>query len=87
MKDINFNDRTTEILKEYNNIEIKKSKYNSNLYLQECNICKSKNNLETHHIIHQADFNENNIYKNNICIQKNGICNCNTFRFNFLRNY
>jgi DNA mismatch repair protein MutS len=75
MKDINFNDRTTEILKEYNNIEIKKSKYNSNLYLQECNICKSKNNLETHHIIHQSDFNEKNIYKNNICIQKNGICN------------
>ena len=36
--------------------DIKTSKYNSEIVLEKCQICKSKNNLETHHIVFQKDF-------------------------------
>jgi DNA mismatch repair protein MutS len=58
MKDKKFNDITTEILKEYNNSSIKESKYNSSNYMIECYICKSKTNLESHHIEFQKNFKE-----------------------------
>jgi hypothetical protein len=59
MKDKHFNESTTEILNEINNFTVKQSNYNSNNYLIECHICKSKDKLETHHIKFQKDFNEN----------------------------
>jgi DNA mismatch repair protein MutS len=71
MKNNTFNESTDEILKEYNGHVIKKSKYNSENYLVECEICKSKNNLETHHIVEQRLFdNEVIINKDNLHIQK-----------------
>ena len=36
----------------------KKSRYNSNVFMDECIMCGSKNNLETHHIIEQKEFNK-----------------------------
>lgn len=36
--------------------EMKTSKYNSEIVLEKCTICQSKNNLETHHIVFQKDF-------------------------------
>jgi len=71
MKDSKFNDITTQILDEYNNFSIKHSKYNSENLLVECYICKKKNNLETHHIIFQKDFDDNKINKNKFHLQKN----------------
>ena len=66
MKDKNFNERTTEILDSYNTI--KQSRYNSNVYLECCQICKSKEKLETHHIVWQKDFKAN---KNKFHLMKN----------------
>jgi DNA mismatch repair protein MutS len=81
MKDNYFNERTTKILNEYDEIDIKKSKYNSEIYLENCNICKSKKNLETHHIIWQMNFDKNDINKNKFYLQKNNksnlVCLCN----------
>jgi DNA mismatch repair protein MutS len=37
----------------------KQSRYNSNLYVNECRICHSKENLETHHIIEQQEYKKN----------------------------
>jgi len=54
IKDPEFNSSTLEILEEYN--KIKKSKYHN--YMIECEICKSKKDLETHHIVFQKDFIE-----------------------------
>lgn len=71
MKSSHFNDITNQILEEYNNFSIKKSKYNSENLLIECHICKKKNNLETHHIVFQKDFNEKKINKNKFHLQKN----------------
>jgi len=72
MKDNNFNDITNDILIEYDNLNIKQSKYNSDNYLIECKICKSKENLESHHIKFQKEFNEYeiNTKKNNLHYQK-----------------
>jgi len=75
MKDSFFNERTNEILQEYNNNIIdKKSRYNKNIYMNCCEICKSQQKLESHHIIWQKDFN-NNINKNNLFLQKNSESN------------
>ncbi len=72
MKDKIFNERTAEILKEYDNIsEDKTSKYNSNVIVSCCQICQSKSKLETHHIIWQKDFDENQINKSKFHLQKN----------------
>ena len=70
MKDSNFNFLTSEILKDYENYDVKKSKYNSNNFLVECEICKNTENLETHHINFQKDFDNNNINKDILHIQK-----------------
>jgi DNA mismatch repair protein MutS len=82
MNDPQFNKITMDICNEYENIDIKQSRYNSNVYLIECEICKSKNKLETHHIIPQKDFNNKLINKNELHIQKNAnynlVCLCQT---------
>ena len=81
MKDNLFNERTTTILNEYDEIDIKKSKYNSEIYLDNCNICKIKKNLEIHHIIWQMNFDKNDININKFYLQKNNksnlVCLCN----------
>ena len=35
-----------------------------------CEICKDKNNLETHHIVWQKDFNEQEINPNKFYLKK-----------------
>jgi DNA mismatch repair protein MutS len=70
MKDKDFNNRTTEIMKEFDNTG-KKSRYNSDLILDECYFCQSADNLECHHINWQKDFDENNINKTKPHIMKN----------------
>ena len=74
MKDAIFNNRTTEILKEYDEVNIKKSNYNDD-YMIECHICSAKKNLESHHIIPQKDFDENETHKTNKHIKKNHYSN------------
>jgi DNA mismatch repair protein MutS len=74
MKDAIFNNRTTEILKEYDEINIKKSNYNDD-FMIECHICCAKKNLESHHIIPQKDFDENETHKTNKHIKKNHYSN------------
>ena len=70
MKNINFNNRTQEILNEYENNIYKKCKYNSKVYVDsKCNICNKKENLETHHITWQKDFT-NGININKFYLQK-----------------
>ena len=70
MKDAKFNEITSNILEEYNNTNIKSSKYNKDFYLLECELCKITSNLECHHIVFQKDFNENLINKDKIHYQK-----------------
>ena len=71
MKDKLFNERSTELCMEYDNIiKDKTSKYNSDVYLHECEICKVKEKLESHHIKWQKDFNLNKIHKDEFSIQK-----------------
>ena len=80
MNDSNFNKITMDICNEYENIDIKPCRYNSNVYLLECEICKTKNKLETHHIVPQKDFNNKLINENELHIQKNAnynlVCLC-----------
>jgi DNA mismatch repair protein MutS len=71
MKDVHFNKRTSEILDEYDNIKIKKSSYNSDVLMTNCYICKATDNLETHHIIWQKDFDENGYHQNKYHLRKN----------------
>ena len=40
-------------------VEDKISYYNKDIYMTECNICKSNNNLETHHIEFQKNTDQN----------------------------
>lgn len=70
MKDKHFNEVTSNILKEVTNIDVKQSKYNSDNYLSECKICKSTNNLESHHIVFQKEFDEKKLNKNKLHYQK-----------------
>ena len=76
MKDKLFNERTSEILNEYEKIiPIATSKYNSEVYLQYCEICKIKSSevakLETHHIVWQKDFDDQNINNKQLYLYKN----------------
>jgi hypothetical protein len=65
-----------EISLEYENIiKDKTSKYNTDVYLNNCQICKSKEKLESHHIVWQKDFNVNNINTNKLTLQKNDASN------------
>lgn len=76
MKDKEFNERTLEISLEYENIiKDKTSKYNTDVYLNNCQICKSKEKLESHHIIWQKDFNSDNINNKKFSLQKNDASN------------
>ena len=75
MKDNDFNLRTNEILKEYDEIPVpKKSNYNDD-FMIECEICKSTKNLESHHIIPQKDFDEKEIHKIKKHLMKNNYSN------------
>ncbi len=74
MKDNDFNKRTNEILKEYDEVSVKKSNYNDD-FMIECEICKSTKNLESHHIIPQKDFDEKEIHKSKKHIMKNNYSN------------
>lgn len=66
MNDITFIDLATEIHKEIEDIGLvsdKKSKYNANIYMTECAICKKKSSvneipLESHHIEFQRNTDE-----------------------------
>ena len=62
MKDSHFNDITNNILDEYNNIDKPKKSHYNNDFLLECEICNSTKNLESHHIIPQKDFDNNDSY-------------------------
>ena len=76
MKDKKFNERTSEILKEYEQFQSPSvCKYNSQVYLNCCEICKSKSDLETHHIVWQKDFNEQEINPNKFYLKKNDASN------------
>lgn len=64
---LNLNSNVTEFAKDFRkHIEItyhrknkkKRSKYNKNLEIYECEICKSRKNLETHHILQQQNFKD-----------------------------
>lgn len=44
------------------------SNYNNNIYMDQCHICGSNDNLDTHHIIFQKNFDKNDLCKH---IQKN----------------
>ena len=46
--------------------QTKKSRYNSNLYVNKCEICNATTNLESHHIIYQKNFNKKPKLKNTI---------------------
>ena len=48
-------------------LENKTSNYNSKLYVEKCSICgKVEENLDTHHIIEQHDFDDINKFKNKL---------------------
>ena len=75
MKDSLFTKRTEEILKQYEEMDNpKKSNYNDD-FMIECYICKSKKNLESHHIIPQKDFDNLKINKNKLHINKDNYSN------------
>lgn len=38
------------------NNKLKKSRYNSKVVMKQCHVCKTRQNLHTHHIEHQASF-------------------------------
>lgn len=65
-------DRIYEISNHFE--EIKSSKYNSEIIMENCEICKSKDNLETHHIVFQKDFIKNK-HKTKFHLIKNNKCN------------
>ena len=76
MKDHNFNERTTEILREYDEISNNRtSKYNTDVLIKNCEICKTVHKLETHHIIWQKDFNEQGFHNKKFYLQKNNSSN------------
>jgi len=75
MKDKIFNDKTSSILEEYNNLTIKQSKYNSDIYMIKCEICNLKENLESHHIEFQKDFDLNKIHNKKLHYQKDASYN------------
>ena len=50
-------------------INSKRSRYNKDVYMTECQICKSKHNLHTHHIIFQKDNKgSSKNFKNNLMV-------------------
>ena len=67
MNDDEFIDLANIIKKEYDNdnqiINKKTSNYNSKVFMNQCEICKNKNNLETHHIEFQINTDEHGFVK------------------------
>ncbi len=53
------NEIRQEVLGTEKLIKFKKSKYNANLIVDKCNICKKDNATETHHIYFQKDADDN----------------------------
>jgi len=48
-------------------LENKTSNYNNKLFMEKCSICgKKENNLDTHHIIEQKDFDKYNQFRNKL---------------------
>ena len=81
MRNDDFNKRTKELEEEYENINIKKSRYNANVLMTCCEICNSNQKLEYHHINFQKDFTDG-ILNDNPHIKKdakyNGVVLCQT---------
>jgi DNA mismatch repair protein MutS len=75
MDDLDFIKKTREIEKEINGIQpiltTNKSKYNNNVYMDECLICSSKENLEMHHIEWQKDCDSNGFILSKSHVNKN----------------
>lgn len=73
LNDKDFNENAFKIRKELLNepeyiLNTKTSRYNKNIYMHECHICKKtykEINLHSHHIIFQKEFNKNDFIKNN----------------------
>ena len=55
-------------------VSTKRSLYNNNMYVDNCSICGSKQDLQVHHIIEQASF-INDVDKNNFKVLKNDMNN------------
>lgn len=73
IEDENFSNRTLELT---NKLEsLKTSKYNSKLVLEKCELCDSKDTLETHHIVFQKEFNKKLVNKNKFHLVKNDLNN------------
>ena len=49
-----------ELTGEKDLLEVKQSRYNKDLFVKECEICKNKKELQTHHIVFQSEFKKNN---------------------------
>jgi DNA mismatch repair protein MutS len=81
LKDDLFINRAFQVRKELLNIDVdlisgKKSNYSTQLYMDCCNICKSTDNLDTHHIIEQNNFKTGDfMYEDGNLIDKNNIDN------------
>ena len=72
------NKRKGDNVPTYKLVNDKVSTYNKDVYVDKCYMCSSVEKLETHHIIHQKDFNETInglIYAQKMHIQKDGMAN------------
>jgi DNA mismatch repair protein MutS len=75
----NFIKYSVNIRNQLNNVSqtIKTSNYNSNLYMDKCKICSNIDNLHTHHIVYQSEFDKNdNLNVNNKNVLSNLIVLC-----------
>lgn len=68
---LNFRKELTDLNQEKDLLDIKSSRYNKNLFLKECEICKSKKDLQSHHIMFQKEFK----IENKIPFNKNDLHN------------
>jgi DNA mismatch repair protein MutS len=72
------NKRKGENVPTYKLVNDKVSTYNKDVYVDKCYMCSSVEKLETHHLIHQKDFNKTInglIYAQKMHIQKDGKAN------------
>lgn len=58
--DQNFIKTALDIRENLNNVKDKQSRYNKNVFMNNCEICKSKEELQTHHITFQKEFKKEN---------------------------
>ena len=60
-----FTEKTNEIFNEISKKKQKKcSRYNRNVIVAKCEICKNTENLHTHHIVYQQNLEKNSPLKN-----------------------